>query len=407
MLIRERYLQEVRPLYHIDLIKVLVGLRRCGKSCLLMQIKDELLKEAIQEDHIIYMNFEYVDYADITDFRKLNTYIENFIKDKDKYYIMLDEIQNVSGFERTINSLRAKYQCSIFITGSNSNLLSKELATLLTGRYMEFSIYPFSFLEMLEYKKIDKDKAYNQVYLNEYLKWGGLPQRFELQNEMSCFNYLQDVFHSVLFKDIMARYDFNNRSILEKVIQYIFDNIGNLFSANTIVKQFRKENIVITIQEVFNCLQYLQDAMLIEKVSRYDIKGKKILEFYEKFYATDLGIANIFKQTVNMGGLLENLVYNELISSGYQVYIGKTYRGEVDFIAQKGSEKCYIQVCLQLNQTVLDEHKKTTYDREFEAFSPIKDSYPKFVISTDPFDMSKDGIQHLNLTTFLLEGLPL
>ncbi|WP_255411917.1 MULTISPECIES: ATP-binding protein [Bacillota] len=382
----------------------MIGMRRSGKSYLLMQIKEELLNQGIEEDHIIYLNFEFLDYDEIETYKDLNHFIEDKIKDDQRYYLMFDEIQNIEKFEKTVNSLRAKYDCSIFLTGSNLQLLSKELSTLLTGRYIEFEVFPFSFKEMIEYYDVDMEHANLQSYLQDYMKWGGLPQRFEMNDELTRASYIQDVYHSILYKDIITRFDIKDIVLLEKIIDYVFDSIGQLFSTNNVVTHLGKTFKSVKPETVYRYLDYLAEALLIQKVERYDIKGKKILSFYEKYYAIDLGFANIKKHQMNIGSSLENIVYIYLKANAYQVYIGKTYAGEVDFIAQRGKDKKYIQVCYILNQEDKDKNGKSTYDREFDAFTPIKDNCPKYVLSTDSFDMSKDGIIHQNIYDFLLHG---
>lgn len=396
MLIRENYLSKIRGFYNSDLIKILVGIRRCGKSVILDQIIDELKnRQNIDERHIIKINFEFVEYEDLKDYKKLNSYIKNIIKDEKIYYLFLDEIQNVDKFEVVINSLRASVKnISIFITGSNSKMLSDELSTVLSGRYVLFNINPLSYKEYIELTGKD---AYDMNSFWDYASWGGLPNRCEFVNETDIKNYLYNVFDSIILRDIVKRLNLQDTILFDRILQYLIDTAGREFSADNIIKFLEKEYKKISTETLYTYIDALCKALIIKKVYRYDIHGKAVLKTLNKYYVTDLGIAQIknhnqeFKKYI----VLENIVYNELIVRGYTVYIGKTKSGEVDFLAQKDNIKRYIQVTYELNS---DE----VIEREFGAFKTILDEYPKYVISLDEKDFSRDGIIHLNLIDFLM-----
>ena len=383
MLKREYYLKRIRPFYQENsLIKIIYGLRRAGKSVILNQIKDELLKDKTDESHIIYINFESLDYSFIKNAIDLNNYIKQQIKDNKTYYIFLDEIQKVKDFEKGINSLRITNQCSIFITGSNSKMTFKELSTDLTGRYVSFKVNPLSFSEALE---ITNTNDYKKLLLDIF-EWGSLPQRFSFKEDITKLNYISDVYDSIVLKDVVERLGVKDITLFNKVWQYILETEGREFSATNVLKYLKNEYREVSAE-----------TFIINKVYRYDIHGKSILKTLNKYYVSDLGvkkIKNTNKET-NYSICLENLVYNELIFKGYDVYIGKLKDAEVDFVAIKDKKIKYIQVSLYLNS-------EETINREFGAYKSIQDNYPKYVISLDDVDMSTNGIKHLNVFDFLL-----
>lgn len=395
MLKRELYLSKIRGFYNSDLIKILVGIRRCGKSVILSQIIDEIKEKGIKDDHIIYINFEFIEYEELQDYKKLNKYIKDRIKDKEKYYLFFDEIQNVEKFEIVINSLRASLNTSIFITGSNSRLLSNELSTILSGRYVIFRINPLSYKEYI--KLINKD-PYDENVFWDFVKWGGLPNRLEFTNEDDIKNYLHSVFDSIILRDVVERLGLKETNLFNLILQYILDTIGREFSANNVIKFLKNEGRDISTLTLYNYLDALCKALLIRKVYRYDIHGKAILKTLNKYYMTDLGIGQIKNNNyeVNKPFSLENVVYNDLLIKGYEVFIGKTKKGEVDFIAKKDNKTIYIQVAYILS----DEN---VIKREFGAFNAIDDNFPKYVITLDKSDFSQNGIIHKNIIDFLLE----
>lgn len=402
MIIREKYLSKIRPFYDVDIIKVITGIRRCGKSIILMQIMDELKNKGIDEEQIIYINFEFEDYYFIKNDLDLHNYIKDKIVNDKKYYLFFDEIQNVENWEKAVNSFKAKCKdnVSIFITGSNSDLLSGELATHLAGRYVSFKVYPFTFKEVCELKNIKgKNKYELENDFNEYIKWGGLPQRFIMTDENQIKTYLSDIYNSIIVKDIITRFNIKDIDLFNRIVEYIVTTPSQTFSAESLANYFlNNDEREVSKITLYNYLEYMTKAMLISKADRYDVRGKRILNGKYKYYLTDLGIGSVMNTTKRpqMGAYLENIVYNELLSRGYDVKVGNLENGEIDFIATRYEEKIYIQVAFVL----ADE---SVINREFGAFDNVKDHYPKYVISTDKFDMSQNGIIHKNIIDFLLE----
>ena len=395
MLKRELYLKRIREFYDSDLIKILVGIRRCGKSVILEQIIEELKTKGIDEKHIIYVNFEFIEFEELTDYKKLNTYVKERIQDDKMYYLFFDEIQNVDNFEKVVNSLRASQKVSIFITGSNSRLLSEELSTVLSGRYVSFRINPLSYKEVLELRGMEKST--DEVF-EDYMKWGSLPNRFEFESEEAIKNYLYGVFDSIILRDVVERLKIRDTALFNLILQYIVDTIGREFSAENIMNFLRNEGREVSTLTIYSYLDALCKALLIRKVYRYHVHGKAVLKTLNKYYVTDLGIAQIKnnKTEIDRCYAIENIVYNELIIKGYDVFTGKTKKGEIDFVATKPNKKIYIQVAFSIPN-------EDTKNREFGAYSVITDNYPKYVISLDKFNYEYNGIKHLNLIDFLLD----
>lgn len=396
MLIREKYLNKIRPFYENELIKIIVGIRRSGKSVILRQIREEIKKNGIDEEHIISINYEDLHYSYIKNEMDLYNVIIEKIIDEKKYYLFFDEIQNVDNFEKAINSFRSTQNVSIFLTGSNSRMLSAELSSLLSGRYVSFHIMPFSFKEVCDYKKI-AEKEIDQTLL-DYLKWGGMPQRFNMNTEEETKIFLMDLYNSIVLKDIVQRYKIKDVDMLNRIVEYLVSTPSHLFSAKSISKLMESENRIISKETIYNYISYILSTFIMHKSSRYDLKGKKKLATMEKYYLTDLGIGRIkdSESHMNIGAAMENVVYNELLNRGYDIYIGKIDSKEVDFIATRLDEKIYIQVAYLL----ADEK---VIEREFGVFSKIKDNHPKYVISFDKWNFSRDGIIHKNIVDFLLE----
>lgn len=395
MVIRENYLNKIRPFYNSELIKVLLGIRRCGKSVLLKQIMDEIKTSGVDEKQIIYINFEDFQFAELCTAKKLYEYIKERRVNENRYYLFFDEIQMVEGFERVINSFRATWDVSIFITGSNSKLLSGELATYLSGRYVSFQIMPFSFRENCIIQQIESP---TEDDLNEYLKWGGMPQRYAMHTEEETATMLKDLYNSIVLKDIVQRAGAKDVDLLNRIMEYLMQTPAQTFSAKGILKYFESINRKVSTETLYNYLEHIQNSMIAGKARRYDIRGKQLLTTLDKFYLTDLGIGNIHNTGFKLeyGALLENVVYNELRSKGYEVYVGKLPNGEVDFIATKGQQKEYYQVAYYL-------YDESVVQREFDAFLQIPDNYPKYVISMDKLDFSREGIIHKNALRFLTE----
>lgn len=400
MIIREKYLSKIRPFYDQDLIKVITGIRRSGKSIILLQIIDELKERGIQESQIIYINFEDEDYSFIQNDKDLHKYIKEKIINKEKYYLFFDEIQNVEKWEKAINSFKATKNVSIFITGSNSDLLSGELATHISGRYVSFKIFPFTFKEVCEMKGL-KDKQNIEEQFQNYLTWGGMPQRFAFTDDMQTKTYLSDLYDSIVVKDIISRYNIKDIELLNRIAEYIVTTPSQNFSAESLSKYFlgtdKREVSKVTL---YNYLEYMNKAYLINKADRYDVRGKRILNGKYKYYLTDLGLGQVKNsgKRPQLGAYLENIVYNELLSRGYDVKVGDLDKAEVDFIATRFEEKIYVQVAY-----ILADEK--TEEREFGAFKGIEDNYPKYVLTMDKFDFSRDGIIHKNVIDWLIEDL--
>lgn len=393
---RETYLEQIRPYYDSDIIKVITGVRRSGKSILLDTIKDELSDRGIAGDHIIYLNLEDLDYDYIENASDLNREIKSRISQDGKYYIFLDEIQHVMEFEKALASFRATLDVSLFVTGSNSMLLSGELATLLTGRTVEFEILPFSFYEMKQYYELNGMEWDEQLFF-DYLKWGGFPLRFDYKDETSVHRYLTNLYKSIINRDIIGKSKSTDKKNFMDISLYILANAGKELSVDNIIKAFQKDDRSISRRTIYNYLEKMKKAYLIHGVGRYNIVGKSALSNREKQYAIDMGFRTINTNTINFEDtfFLENIVYNELITRGFTVFAGKTFKGEIDFVAIKNGKKCFIQVAYLLAS-------EETIKREFGAYSKITDASPKYVMSLDKMDFSHDGIVHLNIIDFLL-----
>lgn len=395
MLKRELYLSKIRGFYDSNLVKILVGIRRCGKSVILRQIIDELRDKGICNDHIIYVNFEYIEYEDLQNYKTLNKYIKDKIIDKKMYYVFFDEIQNVDNFEKVINSLRALLEnISIFITGSNSKLLSDELSTVLSGRYVSFLINPLTYREYVDLTLKD-GKDENTFW--DYVKWGGLPNVTDFEDEENIKNYLYSVFDSIILRDVVDRLGLKDVSLFNLILQYIVDTTGRKFSFKNIMGFLKTERREISSETLYNYIDALCKALIIKKVYRYDIHGKAILKTLNKYYMTDLGISQIKNNNfeINKSFALENVIYNDLIARGYDVYIGKTKNDEIDFIAKRYEEQIYVQVAYKLDG-------EKVIEREFGAYKNINDNFPKYVVSLDEEDFSRDGIKHVNMIDWLL-----
>ena len=397
MIKRELYLNKIRPFIDSDLIKVIIGIRRCGKSVLMKQIISEIKEKHVDDAHIIYLNFEDLQFSFIENEMDLYRYIKDKIQDEGKYYLLFDEIQNVNNFEKAINSFRATLNCSVFLTGSNGKLLSGELATHLSGRYVSFRIMPFSFKEMCKVKDISKDRVSEKDFM-EYLNFGGMPQRFLMETESQVKIYLRDLYDSIVLRDIVLRSKVSDVDVLNRIVEYMVMNTSQTFSAKSISAYFESISRKVSMDTIYQYLEHITNSLIFNKVMRYDIRGKKILTRSDKFYLSDLGFAKInntgFKTEI--GALIENIVYNELINRGYEVYVGKTVKGEIDFIVMNDGEKSYYQALYLL----ADEK---VVDREFGAYESVKDNFPKYVLSMDKLDFSRDGIVHKNILDFLLE----
>lgn len=396
MLIREKYLSKIRGFYdEASLIKIIYGMRRSGKSVILTQIIDEIKAKGINEENIIYINFESLKYDFIKTAKDLFNYIESKTVNKDKYYVFLDEIQKIENFEQGINSLRITEQYSIFITGSNSRMTLLELSTDLSGRYVSFRINPLSFREVVELTGTPENK-YEELLLDIF-KWGSLPQRFLFESDNDKISYLSSVYDSIILKDIVERLGIKDIASFNKVLQYILDTEAREFSRDNVIEFLKREHHEIANDTLYNYLEAFSSTFIMNKVYRYDVHGKSTLKTLNKYYANDLGIKQIKTsgEMLNYSVALENIVYNDLVSKDYKVYIGKTRKGEIDFIASKNNSVKYIQVCYTLD-------KPETVEREFNAFNEIDDENEKIIISLDKEDYSRDGVRHINIFDFLM-----
>lgn len=401
MIKRESYMKKIRPFINSDLVKVLTGIRRCGKSVMLDLIKQELLQQGVTPQQLISYNFENMSFARLCNAQALHDEIINKTQAlTGKIYLFFDEIQEVKDWEKCINSLRIELNCDIYITGSNAKLLSGELATYLAGRYVEFVIYPFSFSEFIElYNTIQPNTSETECF-KKYLHFGGMPYLASLQyNEAACKQYLQDVYTSVELKDIVRRNNIRDVDMLERILTYITANIGTIFSANVLSKYLKSEGRSMATETIINYVKACTDAFLFYQVKRQDIQGKKLLAINEKYYVADHGIREaVFggnMKDINL--ILENIVYLELLRRGYKVSIGKVDTKEIDFICEKQDKKIYIQVTYLLAA-------EETIQREFGVYNEITDNYPKYVLSLDEFDMSRNGIIHKNIRDFLTDS---
>ena len=398
MIKRETYMSRIRPFMNNDLIKVLTGIRRSGKSVMLELIKEELIDSGVSREQFISINFEDMRYSKL---HTANTLHEEVLKRAEniqgKVYLFFDEIQEVEEWEKCINSLRVILDCDIYLTGSNAKLLSGELATYLGGRYVEFVIYPFSYTEFFELYHVVCPEMSEQQAFQKYMLFGGMPYLSNLRyEEEPSGQYLEDLFNSVQFKDIVKRNKIRDVDLLERIIAYVMANIGTTFSATTIVKFLKNEQRTVSADTILNYIKYCVDAYLFYQVKRQDLQGKQILSTNEKYYIADHGIREAVyggnMRDINL--ILENIVFMEILRRGYHVTVGKVKEKEIDFVCEKRNEKIYVQVTYLLAS-------EDTINREFGIYQNIKDNYPKFVVSLDEFDMSRNGIKHMNIREFL------
>ena len=401
MIKREAYISRIRPFIGNELIKVLTGLRRSGKSVMLELIQGELIEQGVSESQFIKFNFEDMKNTKLRTAEALHKEVTIRIVDVEgRAYLFFDEIQEVDEWERCVNSFRVEFDCDIYITGSNAKLLSGELATYLAGRYVEFIIYPFSFTEFLElytdlFPGLTKQEAFTR-----YLVIGGMPYLGNLRYEDTpSQTYLQDLFNSVVLKDIVKRNRVRDVDLLERIIAYVFGGVGTTFSAASISKYFKSEQRIAAPETVMNYIGYCVDAFLFYQVRRQDLQGKKLLTVNEKYYVADHGIREaVFggnMKDINL--ILENVVYMEALRRGYKITVGKAGEKEIDLICEMKTEKLYIQVSYILAS-------EDTIAREFGIYDSIRDNFPKYVVSLDEFDMSRNGIKHRNIRDFLLSS---
>jgi len=400
---RESYLKQIDALMNTDFIKIIIGIRRCGKTFLLKSIIEELKNKGVNEENIIYISFESNKYKNIFTQEELDELILNLTNNiSGKIYILFDEIQQVNGWEKSVNGYRVDLDCDIYITGSNSKLLSNELTTLLSGRYIKINLYPFSYKEVLKYKQeyynIELNYENKRKIFHEYLLFGGMPGILGIPNNDTKINALQDIYDSIIVHDILSRYTINDVDLFKRFSHYLMNSTGQTFSKTSITNYLKNENRKTTRNTISNFTIYLQESLFCKKVRRQDILGKKILKTEEKYYLADQGFhhALVDDNTKWIPRVLENIVYNELIRRGYSVKIGKIKNKEIDFVCQKYDKKIYVQVSYYLST-------EKTGEREFSPLLDVPDKYDAYVISMDEFDMSYNGIKHKNIIEFLLD----
>ena len=398
MIKREMYMQRIRPFIGGELVKVMTGIRRSGKSVMLELIKEELTENGISSEQFISMNFEDMRNSHLLNAQALHDEVIARASGIDgKKYLFFDEIQEVRDWEKCINSFRVELDCDIYITGSNAKLLSGELSSYLGGRYVEFVIYPFSFTEFLElYRQCFPNTTAEQAF-KKYLISGGMPYLYNLRfEEEPVRQYLTDIFNSVQLKDIVRRQNIRDADLLERIIAYVMANVGTTFSATSLSKYLKNEGRTVAPETIINYIRYFSEAYLFYKVNREDLQGKQILSTNEKYYIADHGI----REAVYGGNMrdinltLENIVYLELLRRGYTVRTGKIGEREIDFVCTLKSQKLYVQVTYMLASP-------ETVEREFGVYDLVRDNYPKYVVSLDEIDMSRNGIRHMNVRDFL------
>jgi len=401
MIARTTYLEQLREFIDKPQIKIITGIRRSGKSSTLLLLKDELLQKAVAIEQIVYVNLESFTFSELRTAEKLYMYIAEKIQKGRKTYLLLDEIQEVVQWEKAINSLQVDFDVDIYLTGSNSHLLSSELATYLAGRYVEIPVFTLSFAEYLQFRAAyfpQENQEIKQAF-RTYLRLGGFPVIHTTNySEETAYKVIYDIYSSVILRDTVQRYNIRDVELLERVIKYAFDNIGNTFSGKNVADYFKSQQRKIDINTVYNYLNALTGAFILYQTPRYDIKGKEILKTQEKFFLSDVGLlyATMGFKDRNISGVLENLVYLELKRRGYKVFVGKYNDKEIDFVAEKQGDKIYVQVAYKIDN-------EQTKEREFSVLQNIKNQYPKFVVTMDDFwRESVEGVRHFYISDFLL-----
>ena len=400
-IIRSVYFDKIVPFIDKPVVKVITGIRRCGKSVMMEQIQNYLVKKGVNEKCILSLNFESFTDERVHSFESVTAAVNALDENSGdkKLYLFFDEIQELAGWEKLINSYLIDFNCDIYITGSNAKLLSGELATYLAGRYIEIKMYPFSFAESFEALKMLNKTISQKDAFDIFVNTGGYPFLYNFDfNDAQKKQYLDDIFNSIILKDICNRYKIRDVALLKTLITFFISNIGNTFSSSSLIKYLKNEKRSLSTETVYNYLEYCKEACLLHLVSRQNLEGKEILSTQEKIYITDHGIRQslFMKNQKDINQILENIVYVELLRRGYSVTVGKTKNQEIDFCVQNENGIEYYQVCYLLAS---DE----TVEREFGVYSNVKDNYPKYVLSLDDFDFSQNGIIHKNVIKWLLE----
>lgn len=395
MILRSDYIEAVKPFMDAPLVKILTGVRRCGKSTIFEMIRQELLERGIPEDHIIMKKYTEMDIPDTITAKQMYDELVSRVEDDKRYYFLLDEIQEIKGWEKAVNSLLEGMNADIYVTGSNSKLMSSEISTYLTGRYISISVFTLSFREYLEFKK-ESTQSYDKL-LEEYIKFGGFPiialGEYEQQ---SAYQIVDGIYHTVVSRDIVKRHRINKQDLFDRIVKYVIENMGKTFSASSISNFLKSENRKVSIESIYNYLRWLEQAFIIFPCERYDMQGKSVLKTQEKYYLADVSFRYaLFGYNRKMlDGVMENIVYLELRRRGYDVYVGKNNTKEIDFIAIHKDEKIYVQVCVQIPENS---------NREVGNLMEIRDHYPKYVVTLNEMDVGiENGIRIVHLRDFLL-----
>lgn len=395
MILRPDYIEAVKPFMDAPLVKILTGVRRCGKSTIFEMIRQELLERGIPEDHIVMKKYTEMDIPDTITAKQMYDELVSRVEDDKRYYFLLDEIQEIKGWEKAVNSLLEGMNADIYVTGSNSKLMSSEISTYLTGRYISIPVFTLSFREYLEFKK-ESTQSYDKL-LEEYIKFGGFPiialGEYEQQ---SAYQIVDGIYHTVVSRDIVKRHRINKQDLFDRVVKYVIENMGKTFSASSISNFLKSENRKVSIESIYNYLRWLEQAFIIFPCERYDMQGKSVLKTQEKYYLADVSFRYaLFGYNRKMlDGVMENIVYLELRRRGYDVYVGKNNTKEIDFIAIHKDEKIYVQVCVQIPENL---------NREVGNLMEIRDHYPKYVVTLNEMDVGiENGIRIVHLRDFLL-----
>ena len=397
MIIRPQYMELLKTYRDVPLVKILAGIRRCGKSTILEMLRDDLLKNGVSADHIISMRYTSEDFDDGMTDKDMYRSIKEQMTGDGRYYLLLDEVQEIDGWEKAVNSLLENMDTDIYVTGSNSKLMTGEISTYLTGRYISIPVYTLSFAEYLEFKK--QSGLSTRELLNEYIRMGGFPiVAFGNFDERSAYQIVEGIYHSVITSDITKRHNIANFDLFNRVVRYIVENVGKTFSANAIVKFLKSEGRSLSVEAVYNYLNWLEKAFVIYRCQRYDLQGKSVLKTQEKFYLADSSLKYCIMgfNPKSIAAMLENIVYFELRRKGYDVYIGKNATKEIDFVAVRRDERIYVQVCRRLPEES---------DREVANLLEIKDHYPKYVVTLDELAAGNiNGVRIVHLADFLMDN---
>ncbi|MBY0584119.1 ATP-binding protein [Murdochiella massiliensis] len=397
MIVRPYYLEQLRTYRNVPLVKILAGIRRCGKSTILAMLKEDLINSGIPEDHVLQLRYTSQEMDDRLTAKKMYRDIKEKITDGDRYYLLLDEVQEVEGWEKAVNSLLEDFSTDIYVTGSNSKLMSGEISTYLTGRYVPIPVFPLSFEEYMAFTKDDTRST--KDLLNEYIRMGGFPiVALGGFDERSSYQIVEGIYNTVITSDITKRHNITNFDLFNRVVNYIVENVGKTFSANAIVKFLKNEKRPLSVEAVYNYLDWLEKAFVVYRCQRYDMQGKTVLKTQEKFYLADVSLkyCKMGFNPKSVAATLENIVYFELRRKGYHVYIGKNATKEIDFVAVRRDERIYVQVCYMLPEES---------DREIANLLEIKDHYPKYVVTMDELaEGNINGVRIVSLANFLLHS---